>query len=299
MGRRRPPAWRYASNDRETLRARAAAPGTGVVRGPGAGRSGCTAGYAARPRDRVGRNCLGCAICGLPRSAISPRPARSPAPPSVPSPASSRGRSLIATSSSSRTAMATRTGAPPAWTSPLRTTLGSILTWARHPRRRYLAHNPMDGLERLRLPRAKSARTFSPRKSSNCSAWRPRCRRTTPSLRRCYFRGLRRGESSHSNGRTSSRATGRVGDSACGAPCSRAWSRTPKTEGSDRVLDIPQRLLDELAIYRLAYPPIGPEEYIFRQASERPWIRTRGIGRTSCRCSSAPISASQGPGCIR
>jgi integrase len=44
---------------------------------------------------------------------------------------------------------------------------------------------------------------------------------------------------------------------------------TPKTPDSERTVDVPQRLLDELAIYRLAYPSLG-DGFIFRTAAGRP-----------------------------
>jgi len=55
--------------------------------------------------------------------------------------------------------------------------------------------------------------------------------------------------------------------------------RTPKTPESDRVVDLPQRLVEDLAVYRVMYPSIG-EGFIFRQATGRPldpdrWHRER------------------------
>jgi len=44
---------------------------------------------------------------------------------------------------------------------------------------------------------------------------------------------------------------------------------TPKTADSDRVVDVPQRLLDDLAVYQAMYPPIR-EGFIFRTAEGRP-----------------------------
>lgn len=41
---------------------------------------------------------------------------------------------------------------------------------------------------------------------------------------------------------------------------------TPKTDGSERTVDVPQRLVDELAIYRLTYPALG-DGFIFRTAT--------------------------------
>ena len=44
----------------------------------------------------------------------------------------------------------------------LRNLLHAVVEWARHPERRYFAQNPVDGLERLRLPRAKKRQHFEP-----------------------------------------------------------------------------------------------------------------------------------------
>ena len=54
---------------------------------------------------------------------------------------------------------------------------------------------------------------------------------------------------------------------------------TPKTEDSDRVVDVPQRLLDDLAVYKVMHPPIGPG-FVFRQEKGQPmdpdaWHRER------------------------
>jgi integrase len=58
---------------------------------------------------------------------------------------------------------------------------------------------------------------------------------------------------------------------------------TPKTEDSDRAVDVPQRLLDDLAVYKVMHPAIG-EGYVFRQATGRPmdpdaWHRERLVPR--------------------
>ena len=44
---------------------------------------------------------------------------------------------------------------------------------------------------------------------------------------------------------------------------------TPKTEDSDRVVDVPQQLLDDLAVYKAMHPPIGEAGLIFRQETGR------------------------------
>ena len=44
---------------------------------------------------------------------------------------------------------------------------------------------------------------------------------------------------------------------------------TPKTEDSDRAVDVPQELLDDLKVYEIMYPPIG-EGYLFRTPQGTP-----------------------------
>jgi len=44
---------------------------------------------------------------------------------------------------------------------------------------------------------------------------------------------------------------------------------TPKTEDSNRVVDVPQQLLDDLAVYKAMHPPIGERNLIFRQETGR------------------------------
>ena len=55
----------------------------------------------------------------------------------------------------------------------------------------------------------------------------------------------------------------------------------PKTEESDRVVDIPQQILDDLGVYKVMYPPVG-DGFIFRTPQGRPldpdtWHRERMV----------------------
>ena len=54
--------------------------------------------------------------------------------------------------------------------------LHAIVEWARHPERRYLAHDPFAGLPQMRLPRGKKRPHFEPAQVLGLLAWPPRHR---------------------------------------------------------------------------------------------------------------------------
>ncbi len=148
--------------------------------------------------------------------------------------------------------------------------LHAITDWARHPARRYLAHDPIAGLPKMRLPRTKKRPHFEPAQVLDLLRMAAETPPDDTIVKVAVFSGLRRGElfalkwddvdpgSGQEGGRLHVRRSIYQG----------ALS-TPKTEESDRVVDVPQRLLDDLEVYRVMYPPVG-EGFIFRQASGRP-----------------------------
>lgn len=152
----------------------------------------------------------------------------------------------------------------------LRNLLHAITDWARHPARRYLAHDPIAGLPKMRLPRTKKRPHFEPAQVLDLLRMAAETPPDDTIVKVAVFSGLRRGElfalkwddvdpgSGQEGGRLHVRRSIYQG----------ALS-TPKTEESDRVVDVPQRLLDDLEVYRVMYPPVG-EGFIFRQASGRP-----------------------------
>lgn len=157
----------------------------------------------------------------------------------------------------------------------LRNLLHAITDWARHPSRRYLAHDPLDGLPRLHLPRAKKRPHFEPGQVAELLKL---AAETTPDdtiIRTAVYSGLRRGElfglqwsDIDDGGRLHVRRSIYQGAIT-----------TPKTGDSDRVVDVPQVLLDDLAVYRMMYPPIG-QGFVFRQDKGQPmdpdtWHRER------------------------
>ena len=152
----------------------------------------------------------------------------------------------------------------------VRNLLHAIIQWARHPERRYLAHDPLAGLPKIRVPRTKKRPHFEPAQVAELL----RVAAATPPddtiIRTALYSGLRRGElfalrwddvdqgNGQDGGRLHVRRSIYQGDIT-----------TPKTADSERVVDVPQRLLDDLAVYRVMYPPIG-EGLIFRTDTGRP-----------------------------
>jgi integrase len=76
----------------------------------------------------------------------------------------------------------------------LKNLLHLILTWARHPERRYLAHDPTAGLERLRLPRAKKRPHFEPAQILELLRVAAQAPPDDTIIKTALFSGLRRGE---------------------------------------------------------------------------------------------------------
>lgn len=159
----------------------------------------------------------------------------------------------------------------------LRNLLHAILAWARHPHRRYLSHDPLEGLPRLNVPRAKRRAHYEPHQLAAMLAEAAKTPPDDTIIKTALLSGLRRGElfalkwaDVDWDGRLHVRHS--IYQGAITAP---------KTEDSDRVVDVPQRLLDDLAVYQAMYPPIG-EGFMFRQASGRPmdpdrWHRERFV----------------------
>jgi integrase len=199
----------------------------------------------------------------------------------------------------------------------LRNLLHAICTWARHPSRRYLVHDPLDGLPALRLPRGKKRPHFEPDQLRELLRHAVESPPDDTIVKVAILGGLRRGEIFGLQWSDvellppapgASRAAGRI-------HVRRSYYQgaltTPKTRDSFRVVDVPPHLLDELARYKVLYPPLG-EHFIFRQPSGRPmdpdaWHRDRcvpllvaagirrpGAGLHSLRHSYVSILAAQG-----
>src|SRR5262249_54991723 len=76
----------------------------------------------------------------------------------------------------------------------LRNLLHAIIDWARHPARRYLAHDPLAGLPKIRLPRAKSRPHFEPRQVADLLRVAAETPPDDTIIKVVLFSGLRRGE---------------------------------------------------------------------------------------------------------
>ena len=70
---------------------------------------------------------------------------------------------------------------------------------------------------------------------------------------------------------------------------------TPKTEDSDRQVDIPQRVLDGLEVFKLAHPPIGDDGSSFGRPAGARLTATLGTTASWCRSSGGrPLPAQHG-----
>lgn len=152
----------------------------------------------------------------------------------------------------------------------LRNLLHAILEWAVHRNPAYLAHNPTKDLERLRLPKAKKRPHFEP---EQLDAILEAAEATPPDdtiIRLAAYSGLRRGELFALKWEDVDWGKGKDGGRIhVRRSIYQGAITAPKTEDSDRAVDVPQRLLDDLGLYRLMYPAVG-EGYLFRAPQGRP-----------------------------
>jgi integrase len=196
----------------------------------------------------------------------------------------------------------------------IRALLNTILKWARHPERAYLATDPIAGLERLRLPKSKRRPHYEPGQVVELLRLAADSPPDDVIIRVVALSGLRRGEAfalgwpdvewgdGQAGGRLHVRGTL---DAVTGAVV-----RT-KTQDSERAVDVPQPVLDALAVHQLTCPPMGAG-FVFRDAEGRPldpdrWhkqrlvpllkqagLRVKGTGLHSLRHSYVSLLAAQG-----
>jgi len=147
------------------------------------------------------------------------------------------------------------------------TLLKSILKWARRSDQRFLRHDPLEHVERL--AKQQTERTILEPSElwqllKAAEAYRP----ADTVLKVAAFTGLRRGElfglqwadlqrNADGSGRLFIRRSIVLGKVT-----------TPKTAGSFRIVDIPSGLVEELLLYRSAYP--STIEWIFPNANGGP-----------------------------
>jgi len=161
----------------------------------------------------------------------------------------------------------------------LRNLLSAIIDWARHPNRRYLAHDPLGGLPKIDLPTTKKHSHFEPVQVAELLAAAAASPPDDTIIRVAVYSGLRRGEIFGLQWSDIDAGAGDGGRIHVRRSIYQGAITTPKTEDSDRVVDVPQRLLDDLAVYKVMYPPIG-EGFVFRQEKGQPmdpdtWHRER------------------------
>jgi integrase len=152
----------------------------------------------------------------------------------------------------------------------LRNLLHVILTWARHPQRRYLSHDPLDGLPKLHLPKTKKRPHFEPVQIAELLTAAAASPPDDTIIRMAVYSGLRRGEIFGLQWVDLDAETGQDGGRLhVRRGIYQGALSTPKTEDSERVVDLPRRLIDDLAVYRMMYPSIGAG-FIFRQSKGQP-----------------------------
>src|SRR5262249_17654625 len=162
----------------------------------------------------------------------------------------------------------------------VRNLLHAILAWARHPERRYLIHNPFAGLERIRLPKAKKRPHYEPAQILELLTVAAKTPPDDTIVKMAIYSALRHGELFALQWPdVVASPIGEGGQIHVRRSIYQGAITTPKTEDSDRVVDVPQRVLDELEIYRTMYPSIGAG-FIFRNEQGKPldsdtWHRER------------------------
>ena len=151
----------------------------------------------------------------------------------------------------------------------LRNLLSAIVDWARHPNRRYFAHDPLGGLPRIDPPKTKKRPHFEPVQVAELLAAASASSPDDTIIRVAVYSGLRRGGIFGSQWSDIDAGAGDGGRIHVRRSIYQGAITTPKTEDSDRVVDVPQRLLDDLAVYKVMYPPIGVG-FVFRQEKGQP-----------------------------
>jgi len=155
--------------------------------------------------------------------------------------------------------------------------LHSVLAWAREPAQGYLAHDPLIGQKRLTI-RRKEAEFLEEREIGALLLAVGDSPEESAVVHVALLAGLRRGEifglqwgDLEANG-----AGGRL---RVRRSLYQGTITTPKTANSERIVDVPQRVLNALTRHRVAFPPMDGG-FVFRTAKGTPtdpdnWYRRR------------------------
>lgn len=147
--------------------------------------------------------------------------------------------------------------------------LHQILTWARHPAQGFIAHDPLIGVKRLRV-RHREAEYLEDSDMQALLAAVANDPEANAIIHIALFGGLRRGEAfglqwhdlepfqETTGGRLHVRRSVYKGDVTA-----------PKTEAGERIVDVPQRVLDAIARHGETCPAVG-DGFIFRTSKGAP-----------------------------
>lgn len=144
--------------------------------------------------------------------------------------------------------------------------LRSILKWARRSDQRYLRHDPMEYIKKMRKTQTERE-ILQPNELWSLLVVAEATRPDDTIVKTFAFTGLRRGEVFGLQWRDLHVSPGgREGCLHVQRAIVMGQVSTVKTDASVRVLDIPQGLVEELLLYKVTYPPMGAG-WIFRTAT--------------------------------
>ena len=151
----------------------------------------------------------------------------------------------------------------------LHTLLRAILTWAREPAQRYLAHDPLVGQKRLKLKRGNAdfLQEDDIKALLEAAADVPT---ENAVVHLGLFAGLRRGEIFALRWADIEWGDGKIGGRVhVRRSIYRGVVTSPKSTKSERLVDVPQRVLDVLEEQRVSSPALGTG-YVFRTGTGTP-----------------------------
>ncbi len=145
--------------------------------------------------------------------------------------------------------------------------LSTVLTWARHPAQRYLAHDPLDGA--TRLPRSRVERPYLEPAQIARLLKAANTLEDTAIVMLGVYAGLRRGELCALRWDDVDWGDGSHGRIWVRRAISGGKVSTPKTKGSVRMVDAPSALLTTLKAYQTSQRA-ADTDYVFPTAEGTP-----------------------------